>query len=110
MWILCWGMLASCTKEPTQSYTIPLPEVESLAELELLQNTLLAEQNALPEGIRFYEAVDIEMIPSPVLHVTVYARHLRKQNLMHRLHEWGYSVEGRPGDPSKRAVFLVEGL
>ena len=100
-------LLTGCQRVDTRTYSFPLPEAGGLEVLQLIESTLWKEQELLPDGIRFYEAIEVTMEPSPTLRVTVQSRQLGKQNLVERLHRWGYSVEGRDGDPVKRTAFLV---
>lgn len=108
-WSLGLVLLTSCSRVNTKTYVFPVPEAETLEELQYIEATLWKEQDLLPEGIVFYERIEVSLQPAPTLSVTVDAGQLRKKKLIERLHRWGYTVDGRTGDPVDRAAFLEGG-
>jgi hypothetical protein len=99
--------LSGCAKQEPAVLRMELPEVKSLEELTLIRETLLSEQEILPEGMIFYHTIQATMQPVPRLVIQYDTRHLRRQNIVNRIHELGYTVEDRPGDPQARMEFLT---
>ena len=102
--------LSSCTRSQSAQLRISLPEATSAAELDLIRTALLTEQELLPDRLRFYHSILVSMMPEPSIEITYDPEHLGKQNLLFKLNDFGYSVEGRPGDPVKRLSFLTRTL
>lgn len=101
-------LLTSCGRPKTDTLRIPIPEAASAAELNLIREALWEEQESLPDTITFFTAITTSMAPEPALEITYVTRRLRRQNVLYRIHQLGYTVEGRPGDPAERLAFLAE--
>ena len=103
-------LLSSCFRPQTEMLRVELPEVESAEELELIRTHLLDSQEPLPEPVSFYSDILIVLDPAPALEIEFFTRHAGKQNVLHRIHRLGYTVDVRPGDPQRRIAFLAQSL
>jgi len=103
-------MISACSRQVSERLEIAIPEVQSKQELELIRNRLLEEQELLPDRIVFYHSISTSMTPKPRLILEVDPQQLRLQNVYVKIHELGYTVDDRSGDPVKRMAFLTRTL
>ncbi|MDF3130055.1 hypothetical protein P0Y35_12680 [Kiritimatiellaeota bacterium B1221] len=106
---ILWLLLTSaCYRPETRNIVITLPEVNgNTEELDAVKRVLLSEQDRLRKGLTFYQDIRINAEHSS-LEVTYNREYLADMNLVHKINQLGYQINGLPGDPEKRAAFLKQ--
>ncbi len=106
---ILWLLLGvACYRPEVRELVLTIPEARGNAEeLDAIKRMLLIEQDRLREGLNFYEDIRVNTETSS-LEVRYNREYLADMNLVHKINQLGYQIDGLPGDPEKRAAFLKQ--
>lgn len=102
--VLCLLISSGCYRADTRSLWLEIPEAKgNPVELEALRQYLLDEQSRLINGIVFYQDIRTD-VQNGGLEITYLREYLADMNVLGKINQLGYRVNGLPGNAEKLAL------